>query len=670
MLVEAPGSLFARQPGEYVATYKPAMVGGTVALTATVPGATVARRLTDAVCINQIVHSCDRSGTMRRTLATVCLSGTLPAKLAAAAAAGFDAVELFEPDLVSTPLGPAQVRERCADLGLGIDLYQPFRDAEGLTPPVFERVLHRLDAKLAVMRQLGTDLLLVCSNVGRDSIADDSLIAEQLVRMADRAQQAGVRLAYEALAWGHHVNTVDHAWRIVKSCDHPALGLCLDSFHILARGTDPALLASVPGEKMFFLQLADAPHIGVDMLQWSRHWRSFPGQGDFDLTGFMTRVLEAGYRGPWSLEVFNDVFRQADTTSTAVDAMRSLLALEDQVRPGTLPAAAPPHEVCFAELAAADPEPLVGLMRGLGFTRAGRHRDKPVDLWERGRARILLNTAGYRRRDGAAVAAIGLETPQPQSLAARAEALKVPAALRRQAPGESEVPCVEAPDGTQIFLCTTDRSDLGSWIADFPPPRHSAPSTDASAAAGESPPQIIGIDHLALTQPWHRFDEAVLFHRAVLGLAVHPQFDLADPHGLFRSRAMTSAGRREQQGVRIALNVAPAPDQHVAADQHVALACRDVRAAVRDARARGVVFLRIPENYYADLAARFDLDEAVLGELRDLRLLYDRDEGGELLHCYTASVGRVCIELLERVSDYRGFGAVNAPVRLAVQHTG
>ncbi|SEG82732.1 4-hydroxyphenylpyruvate dioxygenase [Actinacidiphila yanglinensis] len=605
---------------------------------------------------------------MRRAIATVCLGGTLPAKLAAAAAAGFDAVEIFEPDLLSTPLRPAQVRERCADLGLGIDLYQPFRDAEGLTPPEFARVMHRLDAKLETMHQLGTDLLLVCSNVARDTIADDSLTAEQLVLMADRAQQAGVRLAYEALAWGRHVNTVDHAWKIVESCDHPALGLCLDSFHILARGTDPALLASVPGEKMFFLQLADAPRIGVDMLQWSRHWRSFPGQGDFDLAGFMESVLQAGYTGPWSLEVFNDVFRQADTASTAIDAMRSLLILEEQVHPGALPAAPAPQEVCFAELAAADPEPLVGLLSGLGFTRTGRHLNKPVDLWEQGRARILLNTAGYRDRDGAAVAAIGLETREPESLAARAEALKVPAALRRHSPGESRVPCVEAPDGTQMFLCTTDVSRRGGWIADFPTLHQGNTGTGTAVQAIGSEEQVIGIDHLALTQPWHRFDEAVLFHRAVLGLAVHPTLDLADPYGLFRSRAMTSAGSREQPGVRIALNVAPAPDPHISAGQHIALACRDVRAAVRDARARGVSFLPIPGNYYSDLAARFALDEEFLSELRELQLMYDRDDAGELLHCYTLSVGPLCVELLQRVGGYEGFGAANAPVRLAVQH--
>ena len=67
----------------------------------------------------------------------------------------------------------------------------------------------------------------------------------------------------------------------------------------------------------------------MDVLPWSRHHRLFPGQGSFDLTGFLGHVLAAGYAGPWSLEVFNDVFRQADPRGTAIDARRSLLALEE-----------------------------------------------------------------------------------------------------------------------------------------------------------------------------------------------------------------------------------------------------------------------------------------------------------------------------------------------------
>ena len=267
----------------------------------------------------------------RRVIATVCLSGTLEDKLVAAAAAGFDGVELFENDLVHSAWSPARIRRCCADLGLDIDLYQPFRDFEAVPPDVLRANLRRAEAKFDVMEQLGVDTMLVCSSVSPDAVDDDELAAEQLHLLASRAAERGMRIAYEALAWGRFVNTYEHSWRIVRRADHPALGLCLDSFHVLSRGGDPSLIRTIPGEKLFFLQLADAPKLDMDILQWSRHHRLFPGQGAFDLRGFTDAVLSTGYAGPWSLEVFNDVFRQADPRPAAVDAMRSLLLLEEQL---------------------------------------------------------------------------------------------------------------------------------------------------------------------------------------------------------------------------------------------------------------------------------------------------------------------------------------------------
>ncbi|HET6870937.1 MAG TPA: sugar phosphate isomerase/epimerase family protein, partial [Solirubrobacteraceae bacterium] len=291
---------------------------------------------------------------MRRGIATVCLSGTLEQKLAAAAHAGFDGVEIFEPDLIGSQLTPTEVRIRAADLGLSIDLYQPLRDFEGVGDAQFERNLRRAEAKFELMDELGARTLLVCSNVAGDPIDDDGLAAEQLHALAERAAERGIRVAYEALAWGRRVSEYHHAWRIVQSADHPALGVCLDSFHILSRGTSLDAIADIPAEKLFFLQLADAPHLVMEVLQWSRHYRCFPGQGGFDLAGFTARVLGAGYRGPLSLEVFNDVFRQADPTRMAVDAMRSLLILEESIAaPERRELPAPPRlrGYAFVELA-------------------------------------------------------------------------------------------------------------------------------------------------------------------------------------------------------------------------------------------------------------------------------------------------------------------------------
>jgi 4-hydroxyphenylpyruvate dioxygenase len=417
---------------------------------------------------------------MRRSVATVCLSGTLEDKLAAAAKAGFDAIELFEADLLGSPLSPAEVRRRDEDLGLAIDLYQPLRDVEAVGPERFAANLRRAEHKLDVMEALGAPAMLVCSNVSADAIDDDALAAAQLRELAARAARRGLRIAYEALAWGTHVSEYDHAWRIVEAADHPALGTCLDSFHVLSRGTDLGAIAAIPGEKLFFLQLADAPHLVMDLLQWSRHYRCFPGQGGFDLRDFTARVLDTGYAGPLSLEVFNDVFRQADPDHMAVDAMRSLLILEEALAqdaaeaPGRRPpAAAPP------------PAPL----RGYAFAHTAQHGTKPVALWQQGETRILLN-AGAPNAPG--IVALAVESADPPRSAERAEALLAPVLSRDRGRGEADLAAIAAPDGRSVFLCRTDAGDAASWLRDF----EALAPVNGRAGAG-----LRRIDHIALSQP-------------------------------------------------------------------------------------------------------------------------------------------------------------------------
>ncbi|KOV99866.1 4-hydroxyphenylpyruvate dioxygenase [Streptomyces sp. NRRL B-1140] len=613
---------------------------------------------------------------MRKSIATVSLSGSLTEKLTAAARAGFDGVEIFENDLLACPLSPEEIRARTADLGLTIDLYQPMRDVEAVPEEEFGRVLRRAERKFDVMRRLGTETLLVCSNVSQHAVDDDALAAEQLSRLAGLAQESGVRIAYEALAWGRHVSTWDHAWRIVERAGHPALGVCLDSFHILSRGSDPQGIADIPGEKIFFLQLADAPLMAMDVLQWSRHYRCFPGQGGLDVTSLVRHAVDAGYRGPLSLEVFNDVFRQADAGSTAVDALRSLIALEEAADISALPSPAVPTGFAFAEIATADPLPVTTLLTTLGFRRTGRHGGKPVDLWAHGDARILVNHGTGTRDDGPSLTAMGLETADPRSAARRAEALLAPVLPRRRSDHDVPLDAVAAPDGTELFFCATRRPGHPDWTADFTASAGVTAAADLTAASDltaaaderqDSPRagSLTGVDHVALTQPWHHFDEAVLFHRAVLGLRPHESVDLADPYGLFRSRAMTGAHGTP----RLVLNLAPGPDPDSRARaQHIALATDDITAAARRVRAAGAELLKIPANYYEDLDARYEFAPGALDVYQELGILYDRDEqGGEFHHCYTASVGRVFFEIVQRTGGYRGYGAANAHVRLAAQ---
>ncbi len=95
----------------------------------------------------------------------------------------------------------------------------------------------------------------------------------------------------------------------MRRADHPNIGLILDSFHTLSRKIDPNSIRSIPGDKIFIVQLADAPLFDMDLLYWSRHFRNMPGEGDLPVVDFMRAVAATGYSGPLSLEIFNDQFR-------------------------------------------------------------------------------------------------------------------------------------------------------------------------------------------------------------------------------------------------------------------------------------------------------------------------------------------------------------------------
>lgn len=600
---------------------------------------------------------------MRSSIATVCLSGTLTEKLHACAEAGFDAVEIFEPDLLASPETPEEIAAMAARLGLSLELYQPFRDAEGVSDEEFGKVLHRARAKFELMGRLGIDTMLVCSNVGTATIDDDVVSAGQLRRLGDLAQDHGVRLAYEALAWGRFVDDYRRAWRIAELAAHPAVGVCLDSFHILSRGHDPAAIEEIPGDRIFFLQLADAPALAMDVLSWSRHHRLFPGEGSFDLAGFVGHVLRAGYTGPLSLEVFNDTFRQTDVLRTAQQARRSLTWLEDEVARhplsrdvpdlSRLPETGQPAGIDFVEIKAEDTTDVEVLLRQLGFTYRGHHRTKPVRLWTQGRAHVICNEQQARDQQPT-LAAIGFQVYDPTAATRRARALNSPPVFRRTHAHEHDLPAFAAPDGTEIFLAGVGQRGESVWADEF--------------EGGDEPPRdelLESVDHVNLSHSWEYFDEAVLFYSSVLALTPGNTQDVAAPTGLVRSQVVTS----DDKAIRLALNVAPmAYTNPHGYPQHIAFATADALEAARQARDRGLRPLPVPSNYYDDLLARFDLDAELLAEMRDLGVLYDRDEHGEFVHFYTQTLGGVFLEVVERRLGYDGYGAANAPVRLAAQH--
>ena len=604
-----------------------------------------------------------------RAIATVCLSGGLADKLDTAARVGFDAVEIFENDLLTFDGPPALVRQMAEDVGLGICLYQPFRDFEAMPDTQRQRNLDRAERKFDVMQQLGAELLLVCSNVQAGAIDDDARAAADLHAIAERAGRRGLRVGYEALAWGRHVNRWGHAWRLVQAADHKALGLIVDSFHTLAVGDDPAGIAAVPADKLFFIQLADAPRLQMDVLSLSRHHRCFPGQGELDVAGFVRAAIAGGYAGPLSLEVFNDEFRAAPGRMIARDGLRSLALVEAEA--GIVDVPRPPRidGVEFLEFAVdhISGEGLAEKLRGLGFRHAGHHRTKDVDVYRQGGINLVLNysedsaASEHFQLHGVSVCALGLRVDDTEAALARAEAMLCTPWLGPVGPGERQIPAVRAPDGMLVHLLQPGDAAGVVWDEEFIP----VPSDGADGIGLET------VDHIAVALPSHALYGAVLFWRAIFGLEPTSSVELSDPFGLVRSRAMLAP----DGAFRLPLNASDSRQSSTgrfvsaaagAGVQHIAFATADIANAAASLSGTASL-LPIGMNYYDDLTARWSLDDESVLALQRSHLLYDREPAGEFLHAYSTTIaGGLFFELVERRGAI-GFGAANAPFRLASQ---
>lgn len=309
----------------------------------------------------------------RFSIATVSLGkyASLGDKLNAASKAGYDGIELFDEDWTAFTQNYKDDFEAAKDLNslaksmnLRIECFQPFRAYEGCP----DRNKHKNDLNRArhlfkIMNILKTDLLLVCSNVSNDAV--ETLIVDDMIELCLLASKYGIKVGYEALAWGTHIDTWKQAWNVVQSVNLPNCGIILDSFNQLGREyADPTTVsgkiedgcdiesktrkniqdvARIPGHRIFLYQVADAAKMTPPLnpadvpdqpvrMTWSRGNRLFPEEtylgAYLPVAEFTKAVLSTGYTGPLSLEVFNKSLQVDDVNVPTEHARRGYQGLE------------------------------------------------------------------------------------------------------------------------------------------------------------------------------------------------------------------------------------------------------------------------------------------------------------------------------------------------------
>jgi sugar phosphate isomerase/epimerase len=274
---------------------------------------------------------------------TITLAGPLEAKLAAMRAAGFTQVMLNANDLAGHPGGPPAAIETVRRSGLRVTGFQVLRDFEGLSGHLHAYKVDIAKAMLDMCHALGSRVLLCCSSTSSHATGEAGSLTRDLQKLAMLAVPYGIRIAYEALSWGRHVNEYTQAWDLVAEADRANLGLAIDSFHILATGTSTERLEELVAGKIVLVQLADFMWREIrsreERIDTARHFRVFPGEGvhSADVARMVRTLDDLGYRGDYSFEVFNDDYTQLPHAIVAERARRSVKWLTDQVSRRSLP---------------------------------------------------------------------------------------------------------------------------------------------------------------------------------------------------------------------------------------------------------------------------------------------------------------------------------------------
>lgn len=274
---------------------------------------------------------------------TITLAGPLQAKLQATREAGFSQIMLKANDLVGHPEGwRAAVRE-VRESGLRGTGFQVLRDFEGLSGHLHDYKVDIAKSMLEMCAALGCDVLLACSSTSTHASQDLDHIARDLHKLAMLAVPHGIRIAYEGLSWGRTVNEYTTAWDVVCRADAPNLGVCLDSYHILAAKTPLDAIQDIDPDKIFLVQLSDfmwqETRTFEERMATARTYRVFPGEGvhSEQIIELVRKIDQLGYTGDYSFEVFNDDYLQMPLPLVAERARKSALWLADDILRRSMP---------------------------------------------------------------------------------------------------------------------------------------------------------------------------------------------------------------------------------------------------------------------------------------------------------------------------------------------
>jgi sugar phosphate isomerase/epimerase len=138
----------------------------------------------------------------------------------------------------------------------------------------------------------------------------DKLTERYAELCAHAAKLTDAVIAYEFMPFDVNVDNLDAALRVVEGAGAKNGGLVIDTWHMAKLGIAPADLKRIPLEYLTWVELSDGKYEWMeDRIEETTRFRKLPGEGEFDIRGYVRAGQEMGYDDAWGIEVLSDELR-------------------------------------------------------------------------------------------------------------------------------------------------------------------------------------------------------------------------------------------------------------------------------------------------------------------------------------------------------------------------
>jgi sugar phosphate isomerase/epimerase len=138
----------------------------------------------------------------------------------------------------------------------------------------------------------------------------DRLIEEYAALCDDAAQHTDAKIAYEIIPFDPNVGTLEAGLRLVTETNRPNGGLAIDTWHMGKLRIAPEELKRIPADQLVWVELSDGPvEFMDDPIDEVINHRRLPGEGEFDIPGYIDACRALGYDGPWGAEILSAELR-------------------------------------------------------------------------------------------------------------------------------------------------------------------------------------------------------------------------------------------------------------------------------------------------------------------------------------------------------------------------